>query len=969
MNTLLRPHRRKRLAVAFPAVSARPARAITIGLLAWIAAAGCKAPVGGTPVAIWAVDDIHPAQEVTLHTGEAELFDPVLHRLTLAGAIDETLGFHLALSTTEAQIPELDVVPGDFVSGDARIPASTVQVYRLHTVRIERWPGWHIRMIEPQRRMPDVPDVVVPASAPIGGLPVTLPAGETLRLWIDVLIPAGTAPGSYRGELLVRSRQTPIDRIPVTLTVWPFLLPAVSDLALVAEVDPQSLAAHHIRFEGRAFAPERIPSDHPRQAQFDDLLTHAFRLLEGHKVWPVLRRLHPVVKIDAARQVVVSWDDYDRVVEGFLDGSRFFDRRPCPVWPIPFDETFPPPTGPNPLASPTHANVVRQYLRQCAEHFDQHGWLDRTYLVLPYAERPEPRAFQAVRHFGAIVRDADPRLSTLCHLFPQDMSSYGWVNYPYEDVTPQVDIWCPPAQFYDPSTLPSRVGKPAEMWYQIDRPPFSGSIHVAAPPTYTRVIPWQGRRLGARVIALGLANDPLPQDKMLTPQQCIQRNDSLLIYPGTAFGLSEPVASMRLKRLRRGMQDLAFVELAETLNLSHVSQTIMETLCPFAAAEAYGAHFADGRAGAWIEDPQWWRVARRVLADHLVRSVEGDSDAGSDAVAPVIRWRRLMDATRTVDVTVNGVHVRPAGAKPEDGALVEASTTVANHTRVPLSGVAGFGDLPIGWTAEPARLTLPAITPGDAARLTLTARADAITWDPGGMRYLPAVFETADRGTHRLAIRMAYVFAQRLQDPPSIDGDISDWPVGLGSVASDYLLVTGEPPDAGDTGSGRPSAPTRCLVGRDAENLYFGFRCAAEGTPDLTHRSNSVTYEDMIPVGEELVEVLIDPDASATHSPGDLYHVVVKLAGATWERGIGTYPPTGRRRVWPADIRHATRWHGDHWEAEVAIPFAAFGRPAPENEVWGVNFTRFDVFRQEYSNWSGAVSNVYDPMALGNLGL
>jgi hypothetical protein len=253
--------------------------------------------------------------------------------------------------------------------------------------------------------------------------------------------------------------------------------------------------------------------------------------------------------------------------------------------------------------------------------------------------------------------------------------------------------------------------------------------------------------------------------------------------------------------------------------------------------------------------------------------------------------------------------------------------------------------------------------------MVLTARATAITWDPGGTRYLPIILETADGGTRQLVVRMAYVFAERLQRPPKIDGDISDWPVGLGSVASDYVLVTGESPDADETGSGRPSAATRCLVARDAQNLYFGFWCAAEGDLDLTYRSNTVTYEDMIPVGEELVEVLIDPDASATHSPGDLYHLVVKLAGATWERGIGTDPPIGPRRVWPADIQQATRWCGDHWEAEVAIPLAAFGRPAPEHEVWGVNFTRFDVFRQEYSNWSGAVSNVYDPMALGNLGL
>ena len=105
---------------------------------------------------------------------------------------------------------------------------------------------------------------------------------------------------------------------------------------------------------------------------------------------------------------------------------------------------------------------------------------------------------------------------------------------------------------------------------------------------------------------------------------------------------------------------------------------------------------------------------------------------------------------------------------------------------------------------------------------------------------------------------------------------------------------------------------------------------------------------------------------------GDLYHIVVKLSGAMWERGIGSDPPTGPRTVWAADIRHAARWHGDRWEAELQVPLSAFPPqpgPAADHRFWGINFTRFDVVRQEYANWSGAISNVYDPMSLGNLGL
>jgi hypothetical protein len=52
---------------------------------------------------------------------------------------------------------------------------------------------------------------------------------------------------------------------------------------------------------------------------------------------------------------------------------------------------------------------------------------------------------------------------------------------------------------------------------------------------------------------------------------------------------------------------------------------------------------------------------------------------------------------------------------------------------------------------------------------------------------------------------------------------------------------------------------------------------------------------------------------------------------------------------------------------EAAIPIASLGRPAIQNRVWGVNITRLDAQRGEYSSWSGARGNCYLPQTLGNL--
>ncbi|MBN1513398.1 MAG: hypothetical protein JXB13_15380, partial [Phycisphaerae bacterium] len=279
-----------------------------------------------------------------------------------------------------------------------------------------------------------------------------------------------------------------------------------------------------------------------------------------------------------------------------------------------------------------------------------------------------------------------------------------------------------------------------------------------------------------------------------------------------------------------------------------------------------------------------------------------------------------------------------------------------------------FDELPLGWSADPPSVEVPRMDPGSAGRFLLTARAAAVTWDEDGIRDLPIRFDV-NRQTLRFSARLAFVPAARLDRPVQVDGDLSDWPITPGNLAADFVLISGERTSEGAGPTGRPTADTLCRVARDAEYLYFGFICEASGNPDLESRSNLVHYDDMVPVGEELVEILLDPLSTGTRSTGDLYHVVVKLSGAAWERGIGTFPPTGPREVWAADIRQAVRWYGDRWEAEVQVPLSALGATARLNHIWAVNFTRFDAAHQEYSTWSGAVGNAYDPLSLGNLGL
>ncbi len=609
-----------------------------LAFVGFLAVAGCVRNEALPGLSIWAADDFHPGtprQEIDIGS---TLYDPAAGRINLAGAANETLGLYLIVTADGADVPAVDIVLGDLESGDARIPAAAASLFRLHSVRVSRWPGWHIRLLDPSERVSVVPDVVVPADAPIGGLPADVTADDPLHVWMDVKLPPDVPAGTYDGALCVRSQGRIVQSVRFSLTVWPFAMPEDAGLVLMTAVDQSALFAQHVQQDGRPYAPDRIYVDNPRRAELESVLAAAMRLLESHGLSPTLPRLFPVARVDVDQSVSVDWADYDRVALGFLDGSRYDRRRPSPVWPIPFDASFPPPPSYGPLDSPTYAAIVRRYLHECAMHFDGLGALDRAFVTVPFASTPDAQGFRAVEHFGPLIRDAHPRLRRLVRLFPQDMNAYGWHGFPFRDVARQADIWCPPAQFCDPTLQPAGPLMPQAWWFQLDRPPFSGSLHITAPPVCTRVIAWQGYRLGVPVIDLGPANPPLSLTSDLTPQHCIQEHPELLLYPGTPFGLSAPVASMRLKRLRRGMQDVALLRLLEQQNLSHTAINLAEALVPLAGSSACGVHFADGAANAWIQDERWWRLARLVVADELTHRLESRPVAPSGS----LRWQRLL---------------------------------------------------------------------------------------------------------------------------------------------------------------------------------------------------------------------------------------------------------------------------------------------------------------------------------------
>ncbi len=927
---------------------------------ALIAVTGCLDPVRGPARMEVSAADLPPP---LLRTPDAWGIGDALTPLTLTALLDETVSFSVALRTEDESVrrARVDIVAPSGVSGT--IGADAIGVYRIAPVTMPPLPGWYIRAVPPAEREEQRLDALIPWDAPVGGLSAALGPNRLCRLWVDVHIPKGTSPGRYGGEVRVVDDSGVLARVPFLIDVLPFVLPP-DERPLIVEVDHRALVAAHLRMAGD---PIRIDADdwsaRPEAPAIDELLLDTMRELRRHRLCPVLPALRPIARMQGDGRLSLDWSLYDRLVGPLLDGTAFADRVALPRWPLPIAAYLPPGPG---LGAVDLAPLTARVAAPLAAGFAARGWLDRAYATAP--ELPQATTaerFEAVRQFGRSLARADHPVTVVTTLPPQDLQPFGWPDYPWTDLMGLVDVFAPPAQFYDPASLGSAPGRATQTWMGIDRPPYSGCYAIHARPADVLVLPWQADRVGASALLGGVVNDwpssPAPQ-----PDECLLRSGHVLLYPGACFGLDRPVASVRLKLLRQAMQNAAVARLCEERGLEYVTLPIRQALSPYAGSEAYRTHFADGRAAGWPASSEVFAHARLMMLDAL-RGLGGGAETADAALRRNVAWRRLAAATRQVTMSVEGVRLRAerTGGRDDDGeilpsgARLEFSIVCHNADRTPVGGTLSLAEVPAGWDVPPK--TIAPIPPGQARRVVLEGWAPSFETDASGALGIPLAWRLEDGEISTTTARVSSAIAVRLAQDIAIDGDLSDWPVGRVNVLADFVPIAG---------SGRPRRDSMALVLRDEQYLYVGILCQA-GPPRSSDSSRKgVEYDDLVPRGEELIELLIDPYGIGTRSPSDLYHIVVKRSGADLaEKGIAFDPPCGRREPWAVDLDVAVRSEDDQWMAELRIPLAAFGVDAARRSVWGFNVTRFDADSEEFSTWSAAAGNAYDPVSLGNLWL
>ena len=112
---------------------------------------------------------------------------------------------------------------------------------------------------------------------------------------------------------------------------------------------------------------------------------------------------------------------------------------------------------------------------------------------------------------------------------------------------------------------------------------------------------------------------------------------------------------------------------------------------------------------------------------------------------------------------------------------------------------------------------------------------------------------------------------------------------------------------------------------------------------------------------DDVIELLLDIEGNGQEHFVVTINALADVAVDKWlvdNPGWGTHHP-----LVVDNIKCATKLTGTGWQFEIAIPFSAFGLPAPKTEdIWHINICRIDKVAYQWSFWapSDPVENSYE---------
>ena len=924
---------------------------------------GGRPPVD-RPMKVWVASDMAGLTDRTQPAEDPDLFDSRKRAISLFAAANETVSFQVVLDADLNGMENVAFAWTDLAGpGGAKIPASRVRAFRMLPLQVREYPPWYLRLVEAVPEPAGVYDPLVPIGASGEGESFKVGPNGRLALWIDLTVPRDATGGEYRGALRVSAGGHTDWRAELKLQVYSFVLPDTRPVPAVGGFDHRELFGAFLSRDGKPFDPVYLDRSNPMVRKGLVLMRELMRMAHEHRLDLFDTRIRPIMKRTGEGEVTLQWQDYDAIVAPYLDGTAFSDRIGGAAWPMPLSHDWPNPEFYGGRSSELYARTVKSLLASCRDHFAKDARTGKRMFIWPCRNPEGPDGYGVHGRLARLAREVDPNTPILCQLPTRAAAESGW-QVP-RDFSSLVDILAPPGQMLDANGA-AAASSPAHplkgVWLAPGTPPYVPSLGVVATPADVRAACWFAMKYGCTGLFLP---DVLHWSK--DPFAPVASGETRLFYPGAIARVDSPLPSVRLKRLRRGLQDLAYLWILRKRQRAGLAQAAMDSLVRYAGLAAAGDNYLDPRLDGWESDGKTWTLARRILAEEVQGIVNPDFAHRTASLAHRLAWKRLGEQTRSLKIEQVRTFVRAA-----DGSTEVPPEKL--HLTVLLDVFNQFGRradlkirlprLPEEWKAlSPADVEIQ-IQPGRRKTIRLEAVGPGPLPTEGNAKMpLPVHLTSNVQKDTQVDASVSFLRVGLAKTPPKIDGRLDDWPLRSGNTARDFRLLGRR----GRLGDGLAKRQTMAFVLRDADRLYVAFRCEEPNIAGLTTRaSNTVQSRQLMLTGEDLVEILLDPGAAAS-GPDGLFRLIVKPNGVLIaEKGIRSDPPLGPTDFWPVSATVAVAKAASAWSVEMAVPLAAFG-PAGAEGLWRVNFTRYSVQGAEASGWSGVGRHFYDPRNLGTM--
>ncbi len=911
--------------------------------LACVCLAGC---IRRDPGRLWVAGDmVHLTEQTSADKSWNASSPPRGERaVNLFSAANETVSFQLVLDAPPAGLTGVRVAAGPLTGPDRReIVADNIKLFRMLPVAIERYPAWYLRLTD----APVKPARFYDSLEPIGpNESFNVSPGERLAVWVDVAVPRDALPGDYVGVVTVLSNGVGMNAT-MALKVYDFVLPDARPVACLGGFSNETIFS---AFGGSV--PVRLDATRKDVLAGLTIIRQLMRLAHEHRIDLFDKSIRPIIKRDEAGAVALQWGEYDNIVKPYLDGTAFADRIGVSAWPAPFRASgltgWPDPANYGGIDTEAYRKTASAVLSETVGHFKTLGFGDRLF-VWPCSDPLGQSAYDRYAVLSRLVRSAGAETPILTELPLDPPARTGWK--PPKDFGSLADMYAPPAHLINPTEVKRPAGQGnllAGLWLRPGQPPYLGSCGVLGSPADVRALAWVAMKYDCPGIFL---------PEVLNWSKQAGGEEDRLFYPGKD-ALENPVLpSVRLKRLRRGLQDAAYLWVLRQRGKEAVARIMIDTMVHYACLAAAGDHYLDARLDGWVSDGQIWVAARRLLAEEVQSAVHPEKVSSRQLLVEQLAWKQLQQ--RACGVRVE--RIRSRVEMPAEGrfrAVIRAE--LYNQRTHPVEVQLRIADLPTGWKPITSQVSRR-LAGSELAVVELSAEGGLPPTSPDAKMNIPLVLTTDPDQEVEIAARVPFIRVGLAGNDIAIDADLSDWPLRPGNTAGNFIILGRR----GRGGEGLARRQTAVFAARDERNLYLAFRCDEPEMGKIRARAdNVVRYEQFLAADEDMVEVIIDPGRKAKNV-SDLYHLVVKCNGVVLvERGVGA--EERQAGPWPVRVRSAVARGEKLWVVELTIPLDSLG-PDAASPIWGIDFTRFATEEAEASSWSGAVRYFYSPENLGTI--